>query len=227
MADPEVLKQLHMRMVPNFQRALFTLGLTPEGYAKMTGVGSPTGQVTTSEASGTTGVASPFDAARPPRGDALDALILAETGGPTSWPSTTGGHDQRDDGGHPRRSTGRGPRLFTPPDRELTPETSLGYSVIAFSENVLGIKLFPWQKWFYIHALELREDGRLRFKEIHLTVARQNSKTRLSRPSSSGVYSFTSDHDLILGAAQNRNEAFGTWTQVRRRPWTTLSSRLG
>ena len=78
-ADPEVLKQLHMRRVPNVQRALFTLGLTPEGYAKMTGVGSPTGQVTTSEASGTTGVASPFDAAKASEGDALDALILAET----------------------------------------------------------------------------------------------------------------------------------------------------
>ena len=77
--DPEVLKQLHMRMIPNYQRALFTLGLTPEGYAKMTGVGSPTGQVTTSEASGTTGVASPFAAAASAEGDPLEQLITAET----------------------------------------------------------------------------------------------------------------------------------------------------
>ena len=77
--DPEILKQLHMRMVPNFQKALHALGLTPEGDARMTGVGSPSGQVTTSEASGTTGVASPFDAAKASEGDALDALIMAET----------------------------------------------------------------------------------------------------------------------------------------------------
>ena len=77
--DPEILKQLHMRMVPNFQKALHALGLTPEGYARMTGVGSPSGQVPTAEASGTTGVASPFDAAKASEGDALDALIMAET----------------------------------------------------------------------------------------------------------------------------------------------------
>lgn len=77
-ADPEVLKQLHMRMVPNFQKALHALGLTPEGYARMTGVGSPSGQVPTPEASGTTGVATPFDAAAATEHDALDALIMAE-----------------------------------------------------------------------------------------------------------------------------------------------------
>ena len=107
------------------------------------------------------------------------------------------------------------PRLFTPPDRELTPETSLGYSVIAFSENVLGIKLFPWQKWFYIHALELREDGRLRFTEIHLTVARQNGKTRVVKTLLLWRLFVHQRTNLILGAAQNRNEAFGTWTQVK------------
>ena len=47
------------------------------------------------------------------------------------------------------------PRIYTPPLRELTPETTLGFEVIAFSENVLGIKLHPWQKWLFIHALEI------------------------------------------------------------------------
>lgn len=107
------------------------------------------------------------------------------------------------------------PRLFTPPDRELTPETSLGYSLIAFSENVLGIKLFPWQKWFYIHALELRPDGRLRFKEIHLTVARQNGKTRVIKTLLLWRMFVNQRKNLILGAAQNRNEAFNTWTQLK------------
>ena len=107
------------------------------------------------------------------------------------------------------------PRIYTPPDRELTPETSLGYSVIAFSENVLGIPLFPWQKWFYIHALELRPDGRLRFKEIHLTIARQNGKTRVVKTLLLWRMFVHQRTGLILGAAQNRNEAFGTWTQVK------------
>ncbi|AWY06504.1 terminase [Gordonia phage Trine] len=107
------------------------------------------------------------------------------------------------------------PRVYTPPDRELTPETSLGYAVIRFSENVLGIPLFPWQKWFYIHALELRPDGRLRFKEIHLTVARQNGKTRTIKTLLLWRMFVHHRDQLILGAAQNRSEAFSTWTQVK------------
>lgn len=74
-SDPEVRKQFHMRMVPNFQRALHSLGLTPEGYARMTGVGSPAGQAKGTEAAGTTGVASPFDTAAKPAVDPLTALI--------------------------------------------------------------------------------------------------------------------------------------------------------
>lgn len=107
------------------------------------------------------------------------------------------------------------PRIFTPPDRELTPETSLGYAVIAFSENVLGITLFPWQKWFYIHALELRPDGHLRFKEIHLTIARQNGKTRVIKTLLLWRMFVQHRDKLILGAAQNRGEAFNTWTEVK------------
>lgn len=107
------------------------------------------------------------------------------------------------------------PRIYTPPDRELTPETSLGYSVIAFSENVLGIPLFPWQKWFYIHALELRPDGRLRFKEIHLTIARQNGKTRVVKTLLLWRMFVHQRTGLILGAAQNRGEAFNTWAEVK------------
>ncbi|QLF83980.1 terminase small subunit [Gordonia phage Upyo] len=79
--DPEVLKQLHMRMIPNYHRALFTLGLTPEGYAKMTAA-VPTasgGSKVSAAPSSSPGVASPFDAAATATGDALDALIAAET----------------------------------------------------------------------------------------------------------------------------------------------------
>ena len=35
------------------------------------------------------------------------------------------------------------PRLWTKPLRELTPETSLGFQVIAFAAEVLGVTLYP------------------------------------------------------------------------------------
>lgn len=78
--DPEVLKQLHMRIIPNYQRALFTLGLTPEGYARTTGVGAaPRSGTRTGDGVGDVpaGVATPFSAAQAAV-DPLDALIAAE-----------------------------------------------------------------------------------------------------------------------------------------------------
>lgn len=72
------------------------------------------------------------------------------------------------------------PRLFTPPLSELTPETSLGFEIIEFAENILGIELRPWQKWLFIHALELDpETGYTdyRFRQVVVLVGRQNGKT--------------------------------------------------
>jgi hypothetical protein len=69
------------------------------------------------------------------------------------------------------------PRLWTPPLRELTPETSLGFEVVDFARDILGIELFPWQQWLFIHGLELRTDRSYRFRTILTLVARQNGKT--------------------------------------------------
>jgi hypothetical protein len=69
------------------------------------------------------------------------------------------------------------PRIWTPPLRELTPETSLGFEVITFARDVLGIELFPWQQWLFIHGLELKPDGNYRFRTVLTLVARQNGKT--------------------------------------------------
>ena len=69
------------------------------------------------------------------------------------------------------------PRLFTPPLRELTPETSYGFDVVDFAEQDLGMELHPYQKWLYIHALEKLPDGLLRFRIIIVLIARQNGKT--------------------------------------------------
>lgn len=76
------------------------------------------------------------------------------------------------------------PRIFTPPLRELTPETSLGFAVCDFSRTIMGIEPLPWQEWLFIHALEivgeLSGDWRFRFRKVVVMVARQNGKTYMS-----------------------------------------------
>lgn len=80
------------------------------------------------------------------------------------------------------------PRVYTPPRRPLTPETSAGYAAVHFArwihEQLRGTRheelapvLNPWQVWWLIHALELNPDGSYRFKTVLLWVARQNGKT--------------------------------------------------
>ena len=102
------------------------------------------------------------------------------------------------------------PRIWTRPLRELTPETSLGYSVIEFAEKFLFIELFPWQKWLLIHALELRPNGRLRFRNIIVLVARQNGKSTLSIVLSLwAMYVFGTK--TILGTAQDLDTAEELW----------------
>lgn len=75
------------------------------------------------------------------------------------------------------------PRIFTPPLRELTPETSLGFAVVDFAREMLGINLLPWEEWFFVHALEITGDAskwRFRFRKVVVMVARQNGKTMMS-----------------------------------------------
>lgn len=77
-----------------------------------------------------------------------------------------------------RRNGHTEPRLFTPPKRELTPETSWGFECVDFLEKVLKWDLMPWQKWLYIHALEKDDLGiGFRFQTICILIARQNGKT--------------------------------------------------
>jgi hypothetical protein len=109
-----------------------------------------------------------------------------------------------------RRLGSETPRIFTPPLRELTPQTSLGFSVIEFASSVLGIELFPWQRWLLVHALELRAEGGFRFRNVVVLVARQNGKSTLSQVLSLWfmyVYGF----DLVLGTAQDLDTAEEIW----------------
>ena len=106
------------------------------------------------------------------------------------------------------------PRIFTPPLRELTPDTTLGFEVIDFSEYVLGMKLLPWQKWLVIHALEVIDDPvdgwRLRFKNVQVLVARQNGKTTLSCVLAL-YFLYQLEVSLILGTAQDITNAEDVW----------------
>lgn len=79
------------------------------------------------------------------------------------------------------------PRLWTRPLRKLTAKTSLGFAAIEYAETILGMELYPWQKWALIHALEItgdlkKTDGwRFRFRTVFFMVSRQNGKTELSK----------------------------------------------
>lgn len=99
--------------------------------------------------------------------------------------------------------------MFTPPLRPLTPETSLGFSVIEFAD-LLGIELLPWQKWLLIHALELLPDGNFRFRTVVVLVARQNGKSTLSQVLALW-FMYVFGFDLVIGTAQDLDVAEEIW----------------
>ncbi|AXQ65127.1 terminase [Gordonia phage Schmidt] len=105
------------------------------------------------------------------------------------------------------------PRLFTPPRRELTRETTLGYECIEFARDVLGVDLYPWQQWLLIHALELNPDGTFRFRKVVVLVGRQNGKTTLFK-----VWAlwrlYVDGAEAVLGTAQDLTTAERTWEQT-------------
>jgi hypothetical protein len=102
------------------------------------------------------------------------------------------------------------PRLWTPPLRELTPNTTYGYDVIDFAAKVLNTPLDPWEQWLVIHAGELLEDGRPRFRTILVLVARQNGKTFLLKVLTL-YWLFVECQELVLGMSTNRDYAKEAW----------------
>lgn len=102
------------------------------------------------------------------------------------------------------------PRIYTPPLRELTPQTSLGFSVIEFAETVMLLTLLPWQKWLLIHMLELLPDNTLRFRTVVVLVARQNGKSTLSQVI--GLwFMYVYGIAMVLGTAQDLDTAEEVW----------------
>ncbi|WP_143588474.1 terminase [Tersicoccus sp. Bi-70] len=102
------------------------------------------------------------------------------------------------------------PRLSTPPLRPLTPETSMGFSVIEFATNILRVTLMPWQRALLIRMLELRPDGGLRFATVVVLVARQNGKSTLSQVLALW-FMLVAGWPLVLGTAQDLETAEEVW----------------
>ena len=105
------------------------------------------------------------------------------------------------------------PRLWTPPLRPLTPDTSYGFDVVEFARDRLYFPLDPWQQWQAIHAGELLPDGRPRFRIVLVLVARQNGKTTL--PVILSLYwQFIEAVPLILGTSTKLDYAKESWQKA-------------
>lgn len=109
------------------------------------------------------------------------------------------------------------PRIYTPPLRELTPDTSLGFAIIEFAEQILKANLYAWQKWLLIHAFEIvgsfDDEWHFRFRFVIVEVARQNGKTFLSRLIAL-FWLYMLRAPLVLGTAQSLDIAEEVWNDV-------------
>lgn len=109
------------------------------------------------------------------------------------------------------------PRIFTPPLRELTEETSLGYACIEYASAILGKKLYPWQEWALIHSLEiigeLDGDWKFRFRTVLFLISRQNGKTVLSEVIASFFLNVLRV-DSIFGTSLSLDKAEEVWEAV-------------
>lgn len=91
----------------------------------------------------------------------------------------------------------------------LTPDTSLGFSAVDFARDVIGFEPLPWQRWLLIHALELRPDGRFRFRTILILIARQNGKTSLVEIKN--LWKMFVKGAQVLGTAQDLDVSEESW----------------
>lgn len=105
------------------------------------------------------------------------------------------------------------PRIFTPPLRELTPDTTLGFEIIEFAES-LGFHLVPWQKWLLIHAFEIigdfDSDWSLRFRVVLILISRQNGKTLVTTVITL-YFLYILGVALVIGTAQELDQAEEAW----------------
>jgi len=105
------------------------------------------------------------------------------------------------------------PRVWTRPLRKLSPTTSYGYRVIHFAAHVLHMPLDPWQQWLVIHLGELLADGRPRFRQVLVLVARQNGKTHLCTVLAL-FWMFVERWPMIFGTSTNLEQAAEPWEKA-------------
>ena len=109
------------------------------------------------------------------------------------------------------------PRIYTPPLRELTEETSLGFACIEYSRDVLRKNLYPWQEWALIHGLEivgkLGGDWKFRFRTLLYLISRQNGKTVLSEVIAS-IFLNVLCVDSVFGTSLSLDKAEEVWEAV-------------
>ena len=109
------------------------------------------------------------------------------------------------------------PRIWTPPLRLLTPDTSLGFACIEYARTVLRKDLYPWQEWALIHMLEIIGDllgeWKFRFRTVVVDVSRQNGKTELSEVIASFFLNVLCV-DSIFGTSLSLDKAEEVWEKV-------------
>jgi len=109
------------------------------------------------------------------------------------------------------------PRLYTPPLRALTEDTSLGFLCIKYAEETLKETLYPWQKWALIHALEIVGDllgnWRFRYRTVLFMIARQNGKTKLSYIIAS-FFMNVLEVENVFGTSLSLDKAEEVWEAV-------------
>ena len=71
----------------------------------------------------------------------------------------------------------------------------------------------PWQRWLLIHALEMRPDGRFRFRTVLILVARQNGKTTLVEVKNLWKM-FVLRVPMVIGTAQNLDISEESWDKA-------------
>lgn len=105
------------------------------------------------------------------------------------------------------------PRLWTRPLVELTRETSYGFAVVDFARDVLCEPLDPWEAWLVVHLGELLPDGRPRFRQVLVLVARQNGKTHVCRVLTL-FWLYVECWPLTLATSTNLDYAKESWESV-------------
>lgn len=109
------------------------------------------------------------------------------------------------------------PRIYTPPLRELTAETSLGFAACEYARDVLGKTLYPWQKWALKHMLEIEgelgADWHFRFRTVLILVSRQCGKTVLSEVLASFFLNVLCV-DSVFGTSLSLDKAEEVWEAV-------------